>query len=118
ETHTHAYRKALVIQLNLAKEWAKEHKEQEWNERLQKSLEQGSLYEGPTSVIPDKDFIQRHSRDNVVEDLVDSSYEYDARASYNLIKSDLEDSDIGGESKESDAIYNQIYSTVRKNLKD
>jgi len=118
ESYPHQYKKALAIQLEHAKDWAKSKQHEEWNERLKKSIEQGSLYEGATKAIPNEDFVKKHSNQNVVDDVFNRTYEYDARASTGLIKSELQPSKISDETPDKGPMYDDIYNAVYNQLKE
>tara|TARA_Y100000034_G_C6910429_1_gene424508 strand:+ start:19477 stop:23928 length:4452 start_codon:yes stop_codon:yes gene_type:complete len=112
ETNPHQYHEALAEQFKLAWAWAKQKQEADWKERLSKSLKAGTWHNGATGVIPNADFVEFHSKEDPIAELFQRSSEYDARASVDLVKSELDHSDIGQDEKGQ--AYHAVYQILEQ----
>ena len=103
------YKEAHLTQFRLAWKWATENAGKDWNERLQKTKEfRGEeLWSGATSVVNDENFVKSLANTDLVEELWERSFEYDDKASFDIIKADFDESDL-----EKDDDYRRFMDTI------
>jgi len=83
------YKEAHMKQFKLAWAWAQSQIKTDWSERLQKGEQTGTgWYDGITSIINDKKFMDFHKDKDPIDELFERSANYDDKASFDLVKSD------------------------------